>query len=104
MSSPSPLLLPPLGGCAVGADGTCLTHPDDPLWDHGRAAARCGVTRATYQRYAWAGVAPAPDVPDDAAPANRRRPLTHRSRVEHFMAHRPGMGAPGRPRSRPSPE
>jgi hypothetical protein len=76
---------------------TAVPAPDpDPLLSTAQVAARAGCRPGTWR--AWVARrdrtgAPEPDDPGDlAAPANRRNPRWRQSRVDAWLAARPGKG------------
>ena len=69
------------------------TPPTDPLLTGPEAAARLGLTTATWRGYVHRGYAPPADEVDADVPASRRSPRWRASTVDAFQATRRGQGA-----------
>lgn len=65
-------------------------------WGVAEAASHCRIQPGTWRDYVARGRAPAPDDPDEGAPASRRRPRWKAETVRAWQASRPGKG--GRPK------
>lgn len=65
----------------------------DKLLTGPEAAARLGLTPATWRGYVSKGYAPKPDDADEGRPVNRRAPRWRVSTIDEFAGNRLGQGA-----------